>query len=386
MNGIYTRALGIALIVLLPAAARAEGNLHVGQLKVNPFVSVAETFGDNVYFTSTDERNDSITTTTPGINLQLPFRTHSAGLEYYSVFTRYKKYTEENTTDGHAKGDVNMKFGSLFGLKLSDAYDNGHEPRSSSSTGFIEKYMTNAASASATYQLAGRSKLQIDYAKSLWRFKTSDYRNRGEDLASGYLYYRFLPKTSVFLEYDHKQTVFSQSDLDLDNKTDSVLAGLTWEISDRAKGTIKGGATRKDYKSSDRTDFRGWTGSAEVQEAFSEDTSFSLTGKRSINESSVTDNRYLLTTGAYAELTHRLLRKLSIVFRGSYGQDNYSDPIPPDTTIRVDRTTVYGTGLKYALKEWVQFTVDYNRKDRRSNIPEDDYLEHEYIFTANMSM
>ncbi len=387
------RNLIVYLVVLCiaPAAARAEGNIHVGQLKINPYVSVNEAFSDNIYYTSTEERNDSITTTTPGVKLQYPFRMHRADLEYYSVFSRYHSYTTENTTDEHANGSVNLKFGSLFGLNLSDAYLNGHEPRSASSTGFIERFQTNAATASATYQLADLSKVQLDYSKSLWRFQTSTFRNRDEGFFSGYFYYRFLPKTSAFIEYDHKQVVFSQSSLDLDNNVDSLLAGLTWEISARSKGTVKGGMIKKDFTSPTQGDFKGWTGYADVHHDFTDNTSILLNGQRTVNETSLLGNRYFITTGVYAELTHRFVRKLSGVVRGSYGIDNYADPVVTDpitnaSTVRTDRTLFGGLGLKYKMKDWLEFAVDYNARERRSNIPVNDYNEHSYILTANISL
>lgn len=386
MNRIQIFFVCMLALCIAPVVAGAEGNIHVGQLKINPYVSVNEEYSDNVFYTSSEERNDAITTTTPGVKLQYPFRMHQADLEYYSVLTRYHRYTSENTTDDHTKGNVNLKFGSLVSLNLSDTNVTGHEPRSASSTGFIERYKTNTAAASAIYQLTDLSKIQVDYAKSLWRFQTSGFRNRDEELVSGYFYYRLLSKTSAFIEYDRKNVVFSQSTPDLDNTADSILAGITWEITARSKGTVKVGTIKKNFTSDAQGDFRGWVGYADVHHDFTDNTSIMLNGQRTVNETNLPGNRYFITTGAYAELTHRFLRRLSGVVRGSYGQDEYSDPVPPDTTVRIDRTLLEGFGLKYAMKDWLEFAVDYNRRERRSNLPVNDYNEHSYIATANIAL
>lgn len=374
------------LIFLAPAAARAEGNLHVGQLKINPYVSVNENFSDNIYYTSTDTKNDSVTTTTPGIRLTLPFRMHQAELEYYSVFSRYQTYSGEDTTDYHVGGNVDLKLGSLFAFKLADRYDKGHEPRGSSSTGFIEQFHSNAALVSASYQVATLSKIQIDYAPASWRFKTSDFRDRDETAFSGYFYYRFLPKTSAFVEYDHKTVAYVKTIMDLDNTVDSGQVGLTWEMSARSKGTIKGGMIKKDFSSSSFGDFNGWAYSADVRHDFTDDTSIMLSGQRSVNESNLIGNRYFLTTGVFTELTHKFVRKLAGSVRGSYGEDRYSDVIPPDTAFRIDRTTLLGAGLKYTLKEWLDFGLDYNSRDRHSNFPSNDYREHSFSAALNISL
>lgn len=386
MRTLHRFSIGLFLVMLIPIPALAEGNIHAGLLKINPFVSVSETFSDNIYYTSTDERSDSITATTPGVRLQYPFHVHNAELEYYSVLTRYRRYREEDTTDSIGKGAIDLKFGGLVRLRLSEDYSNGHEPRNASSTGFIEIYRNNVASASVTYQLADVSKVQVDYAKTIWRFKTSDFRNRDEDLVSGYFFYRFLSKTSAFIEYDRKNVAFSQTALELDNKVDAWQVGLTWEISARSRGTVKGGTINKDFTSPTQKDFKGWTGYADVRHDFSEYTSVLLNGQRAVNESSIQDNRYLITTGAYGELTHRFVKRLAVVVKGSYGEDQYSDPIPPDTTVRVDRTLFEGLGLKYTVRDWLELSVDYGRRARRSNIPVNNYTEHSTILTANISL
>ena len=126
---------GLLTVVFLPACAVAEGNIHIGQLKINPYVSLSESFSDNIYSTHSstlpaeDAKKDSLTTATPGLRLSLPIGIHKTELEYYSVLTRYQTYKGENTTDYHAHGAVYLNFGSLVCLKLSDQYANGHEPR-----------------------------------------------------------------------------------------------------------------------------------------------------------------------------------------------------------------------------------------------------------------
>jgi hypothetical protein len=386
MNAKRNAIAYLIVLCIVPAAVHAEGNIHVGQLKINPYVSVNEAVSDNIFYTSTDQRNDSLTTTTPGIRLQYPFRMHQANIEYHSVLTRYHTYKSEDTTDYFTNGNVNLKFGSLLSLNLSDAHVKGHEPRSSSSTGAIELFRTNAAAASATYQLADLSKIQLDYTKSLWHFQTSAFRNRDEDLVSAYFYYRVLPKTSAFLEYDRKHVMFSDKSLNLDNDADSLQAGLTWEITARSKGTVKAGTITKDFTSSTKGDFKGWTGYADIRHDFTDNTSGMLNGQRTVNETALLGNRYFITTGAYAELSHKFGRKLSGVVRGSYGQDRYADLIGLDATVRTDRTQLEGAGLKYAMKDWLEFALDYNSRERRSNIPVNDYRENSAFLTVSVSL
>jgi hypothetical protein len=373
-----------AVLFLASFSAQAEeGNIHLGQLHIHPYVSVGETFSDNVYYTDTDEKRDTIITYTPGIKLDLPVGRQLVEAEYYAVANRYRTYPGEDTTDHHASGLMDFKIGSPFELRLSDVFTKGHEPRSSSATGFIEVFRNNIATASASYQLPGRSKVQFDAGKSTWDFIQSPFRDRDEKFAAGYLYYRFLPKTSAFLEFDRRKVVFDDATLNLDSIVDSELAGLTWEITEKSKGTIKAGRMQKDFESPVFRDFRGWISSVDLRHAFSEDTSLIIVGQRTVNETNVFGTAFFVTTGAYGEFTQRLFRKLAVVARGSYGKDVFSNPIPPDTIIREDKTAMAGGGLKFDLWDWFELGADYNYRTRNSNIPVDDYREHEYVISAS---
>lgn len=382
----FKRLLLLMLLMSVPGLAFGEGNMHIGQLEFHPYLLTKETYSDNIYSTSAAEKHDYFTTITPGLRLQFPFREHLLGAEYNKVLTKYARYEHENTIDQNANGFAVFKFGSLVGLKLLDVYARGHEPRGSSSTGFIEVYHTNAATASATYKLADVSKIQLDYTKTRWGFESSQFRDRQEGLVSAYIYYRFMPKTSAFVEYDHKKVDFEATTNNLDNKTDTGLFGLLWEITEKSKGTVKAGYLRKNFEVSSNKDFKTWTASADLNHEFSDYTSIKLVGQRIVNETTLQGVRYTTTTGAYGEFIHKLTYKISAVLRGSYGVDKFSDSVAPETKLRKDLTTSGGIGLKYAMRDWLEFTLDYNHKKRDSNIDANDYHENSYTFAINIAL
>src|SRR5512137_2211866 len=101
------------LLVFCAGTAAATGNIRVGQMEIHPFVSLKEEFSDNIYFTSTDEKKDSIFVTYPGVKVQLPIKMHKFEAEYWLIDRRYHQYKGEDTTDHHAKGSLDLKFGSL---------------------------------------------------------------------------------------------------------------------------------------------------------------------------------------------------------------------------------------------------------------------------------
>jgi len=374
----------VVLCCIFIGNAGAEGNIRIGQMEIHPYLSLKEVFSDNIYSTSTLQKSDSITVTTPGVKLLWPFGMHRLEAEYSVVDSRYSKYQGEDTTDHHAKGLLGLQFGSYVSLTASGAFDKGHEPRGSSASGFVEEFRTNTGAVSAVYQLANRSKVQLDYTKTAWNFMTSNYRDRDEGLVAGYLYYRFLPKTSAFIEYDRKTVDFTLATTPLDNTMDSLLLGLTWEIDGRSKGTVKIGRTSKDFVDTAVKDFSVLSWSVDLNHKFSEETSVTVVGQRQVNETNAFGTAYFITTGAYGELKHGFMSKMALLMRGSYGTDRFSNAVPPETITREDKTTMVGAGLRYAMKDWLEFGADYNKKNRNSNINPNDYQETQYILSANM--
>ena len=373
-------------VLCLPAPAFSAGKMHFEALQIHPFVSVQETYNDNVFAVANDTVHDWITTITPGIQLSLPYGKHFFSVDYKAVFNKYSNYSSEDTTDHYANAMADLKIGSQFGLKLSDAYTNGHEPRASSTSGQIEKFEKNAAAIAATYQLANRSKVQVDYTRASWNFMVSDYRDRQEDLVSTYLYYRFLPRTSAFIEYDFRNYTYDQKVNGLDSKVNIALLGLTWEMSAITKGTIKAGYLDKRFDAAGKDGIQSWTAAVDVSHAFSDYSSIKLVGMRDVNESSALGARYYITTGASAQYTHKLSAKISGVARISYGIDDYSNAIGTDTVARKDKTIFGGVGLKYQMKNWLEFALDYDHVNRDSNIAGHDLVQNTYSFTVNIAL
>jgi hypothetical protein len=374
------------LLVCLPAPAISAGNIHFGSLEIHPFISLMETYSDNVYATANNTKSDWITTTTPGIRLLMPFRMHTFAAEYKAVINNYYDYTSENSIDHHAAAMADFKFGSRIGLKLRDAYVKGHESRATNAIGELQKFERNAASAAVSYQFADRLQAQVEYTRTNWNFEDyNTYRERDEDLIATSVHYRFLPKTSVFIEYDFRNIVYEEKTDRLDSKVYNPLLGLKWDISERTTGTVKGGYLQKEFEDPNKDNISTWSAFADLTHAFSDRSSFKVLGMRDVNESNVQGTNYYVRTEAFAEYTHKLLYNLSAVARASYGIDDYSNAIAPDPD-RHDQRTLGGVGLKYQMRSWLDFALNFNHLDRDSNVDYNDMTENTTSFTINLAL
>ena len=59
--------------VFIPISAFAVGNLHLGPLKIHPFLEASESYDDNIYLSPSHEEDEFITVVSPGLQLELPF-------------------------------------------------------------------------------------------------------------------------------------------------------------------------------------------------------------------------------------------------------------------------------------------------------------------------
>ena len=72
--------------------------------------------------------------------------------------------------------------------------------------------------------------------------------------------------------------------------------------------------------------------------------------------------------------------------RTSYGVDDYSDAITPDTDSRYDKTFLGGVGLRYRMRDWLEFVLEYNYRRRDSNIPVNDLSQNTYSLIINFAL
>lgn len=358
-----------------------------GPVEVHPFVSLQETYSDNIFLAPKTKNQDFITTLAPGVQFKMPIRRHALFLTGTTTINRYADYTSENNTDWNLSGAGDFNFGSRINLKLSDSYRAGHEPRSQSALSAMsdmEKFKNNSATASLTYNLADISKLQLDYGNDYWNFKNSPFRSRNENAVSAYAYYRVMPKTSVFAEYDFKNVYFTEKGVgkDLDNNVHSALLGVTWELTEQSKGTVKGGYLYKAFDDTLQKDYSTFAASVDVSHHFSDYNAVKLIGARTVNESSLLGTRYSVSTGLTGEFTHKFNDRISASLKASFSDELFSNIVLPDTVKRSDQVALVGAKAVYSFRRWLDTSLEYYWRQKDSNINTYDSTENNISLTV----
>ena len=361
----------------LPGAARAAASedtlpwIQVGPAIVHPSLALKETYSDNVYYTEKNTTNDFITTILPSVTLNLPFRMHELSLGASAEFLRYADNTDLNVSPYEVFVLGDFTIGDRVQVKVGDTYRHAAESPLESPNGSADMYNDNAAALSVKYAFVDVAQVQLDYTKSMLDYPESAYRTRDEDLVSVFLYYRVLPVTSAFLEYDFKNVAYDTS-TENDNVVQNGHLGATWEISEFSKGTAKIGYQAKNYADASQEDYATWTASVDLLHQLSDAASARLLGQRAVNEGKDPGVRYYTTSGVYVDFTYRFLDRLAGQLEVSYGVDDFSDPPSGKSLVRKDTTARAGLGAKYSFNGWLDVSAGYAYLVRDSNYAKND--------------
>ncbi len=352
--------------------------MRAGSFEITPFIAVTERYTDNVFCTNTDVKSDFSTVITPGIELVFPRfkRNYHIDFLYQGDFERFNTFTSENADNHKVQGLFDVAFPVGMELHLKDLFLRTHDPRGVNISPELDFYKSNLFSASAAYSFADRFKVQADYNNYVLDYEAerNNFRNRTDNSLAGYIYYRFMPKTSAFVEYEYVITDFRESD-DLDNKQYNIYGGITWEVTGKTKGTVKGGYGKTDFNDPTVEGFKSWIMGVAIDHNFTSRHSIKITGSRSMNDTNFLGANFFVTTTLSAEYLQRLTGKISAKANVGYSIDSYRGEIPRD-----DHTWQAGAGLVYEFKRWLLTEAGYSYTNRNSNIDDFTYENNTVFF------
>ena len=387
-NSIAAGAAAFFLVLCIAGAKDAHA-LRLGRVEANPYLQFSSYYDDNVFATSSNEVDDWYFVVSPGLMFKLPQRDNLFELEYRADIFRYVDTGDGNDTEDHslrAAADINFPGG--LSIKVDDLARKAHEPRGDqnlavTSTAEVNEYYSNMVNAEVSYALSDRFKVAAAYENYFINYKlaSNEFRDRTDNGASASVYYRFLPKTSVLVQGIFKDVYHNNDDPaapTLNSDEYWALAGLTWEVTAKSTGTIKGGYEWKLFDFPGRKDFRSPVFQVILDHRFTPKTAIKLTGLRQAYETDDPSVNYYTTIRGTAEATYRPLRKIELRPYGSYAHNKYSDEttVAGQTARRTDDVWSAGLDATYDMNKWLSFTLGYRHTDRSSNLDFYDYTDN----------
>ncbi|MFC1678627.1 outer membrane beta-barrel protein [Elusimicrobiota bacterium] len=392
MVRIATVLLAVAFLIPTTASADWKPNLKFGKLELHPFAALKWTYDDNIYLRSGDNSTPSltqsrkvvgsgITDATAGLAFKFPFS------DMHQFMGGYKfqglVYNENGESNDGVNQTVNAgyKYKGPMGIsgKLSDTYMNTQDPASSELTDRETRWQ-NTGSLSAEY---GPKSGKL-FAGVFGDFVTHKYVNqsmgalldRNEATFGVKTGYKVFPKTRVYAKYGRQlikyivdQYVSGSTTYDAkNNKSHMFNFGVEGKIVQKLTGQVETGWSIREYDGEDngRTGLtRNWIVTSKLAYKPLKRCEFGLSYKRSLQESTYSNNRFYVGNSAALSLKHKFPYKLTGRASVGMGIDKYPEG---DETTGSRRDDIYtkSIGVDYDIQKWLGVSLDYTHREKNS--------------------
>lgn len=372
----------IAAVLLVPAAAGAQQNIKFGNLEVNPFASVQESYDSNIYLTGTDRKSAMINRSAIGVGLveNLGSRYDLKG-GYNMELLGYSRETGINNAVHHA---ADVGFTGKMPKNITVTVDNKwKQTTDQASSQLIEraKRVENTMGLNINSPLQGKFGFSLAVQHIYNNYISNNPTLDREDFQAGFdLDYKWQPKTKLFLSYRHGMLNY-QTGFTNDATYDNVEVGATGQIAPKVQGTVKAGMQSRKYDE-DLNDAKDSATtmqySAQAKWLPMEKTDVVLLAKRGNVETNYGDARYYTST--LTDLTvSREVRKVKVSLGLNYEDVRYSDEnntMSATDKVRCDENASVRLGAEYNIQKWLKADFAYTYKDRSSNFDGFEYKDN----------
>ncbi len=430
---IITIVLSAALIVPLHAADAPPpaGKIPTGQSKsrkvsdtegisadifgskggrYHPFIVVQEVYTDNLFATNSNTKDDFITTVSPGIWLAFPANrerlldldtttTSAGGMKlgrikpeatrryqtyflYSPEFTFYSDHSSKDHINHQAEGLFQYNFNSGISIDLIDLFHDREQIAGNGVTDTLYRHQDNLADLILNWHTrSDKLKLQFNYSNYYLSYKDDPvkYRDRVDNSFGASVFYKFWPKTALFVEYDFADIEYDTNSAS-DNTENRYFGGVTWDVTAKTRGTLKLGFTDKDFDSSSVNDQDGFSVELQTQHNISPKQALQINGYRKFHESDLAGASSFLSTGIDIGLLQKFTEKWSGTFSVFYETDEYNE------VNRDDDYYGFSPAIRFKPKKWLYFDLGYYYFKNDSNVITYDYEVNKFLFRATVSM
>ncbi|MBU1195122.1 MAG: outer membrane beta-barrel protein [Proteobacteria bacterium] len=378
--------------------------------RYHPFILLEEVYTDNIFSTKSNTKDDFITTVKPGIWLAFPANrerllklstttTSPGGLNlsrikpeatrryqtyflYSPEFVFYNSFSNHDHINHKAEALFQYNLNSGLSFDLIDLFNDREEIAGNGVADTLYRHQDNLIDFISAYTTRSEKlKIQLTFSNYYLDFKDNavDYRDRTDNTADIAIFYKFWPKTSLFLEYAYSDISYDSAST-LDNVENRFYSGVNWEVTAKTRGTLKLGYIDKDFDSDTRSDQDDFSLELQTQHNFTPKRALQLNGYRKFHESDLSIASSYLSTGIDVGLMQRFTEKWSGTLNGLYEQNKYNGFDRDDNLFGI------GPAIRFEAKKWLIFDLGYQFFINDSNLDAYDYKGHLLFLRASLSM
>lgn len=387
--------LFLIIIILITANIRiAEGDIHYGSLKINPFFSLEGGYLDNINLERRGkETSAALILLKPGFGLNWNKTKFDLNIVYlYKIF----EYTSnrnriENREDYDFSSNINLKMGqsgNYFNIAGAYKYVATTEPTTIEERS--ERHKDSTIGLGFKLILSDRFKFATSPLFKSFNYTDPTFslnRDRDTLIINNIFGITPFPKTWVLLQYRYEKTEYEHPNNSIveDSRTNSLLTGLEWDATEKISGQIKGGYTWRDYlntnpKINQRYSPKTWAVEIEIKYTPSDYTGLNLGYERTISDSyyerEESNNKNESIGGPYysnrlkLNISHNLTYKILTRVNFNYYFSEYQKE---DRREDLFQTSL---ALEYLFKRWIKGKFSYSYWNKQTNIDQPNIFSY----------
>jgi len=389
-----------AAVFLFASTGYAQGNLHIGRLKVITELSYQGRWDDNIYFAPTHTVSDYVNILTPGI--QGNWQGDTEGNYFDAGFNvDIARYVDQDINDYETYrlwGGAGYKSPAGFYIKARDFFVDTADPYGAENQFRLGVPQTqrwyNTFDIAAGYEYASRYGIEAEYRNHYLDYDNlyDEWQDRRDNRIGISLFYNYSSKTTLFVQYRRTDAdyyeqndgvidvarslisgrdMFWSSDTSQDYTLNDFFIGARFAPGGKLSGEIKIGYGDKDFDNT--VDINGnpyedgdtWISETSVNYEVSSRTLITAELFRGLLGSPDLDSSSYDATQIGISLNQRFYNKFLFDIGLWYGNEDYNQRSGlPNKDLDI---YTFRTGLGYEITDWLGAGIKYRYQEKDSD-------------------
>ena len=370
----------LLVFLLIAGPLHAEGNIHYGQIQINPYFNFRQEYRSNVFLTAEDEIGDFITYFTPGISFYLPSPDGDSLLDYHTDLLSYWDNDGNNTQRQSLRFKGDWQIGKQYEFLLEDLFEITDDPATSELT-FPEDRTRNRFNTFLYWQ-GRRTGLEGGFTSIRDDYRKFNELDRIENFFTLIGSYRIFPKINGLLQYRYGTITYDEAALNRDASYNELTGGVKGTFSPKVTGELRAGSQWRNYEKGLK-DSDGVVIYANITHQLNPRVQTILSLERGFQEASFTGSNYYDYTRFGLDYKHIMGRKYILKAGVGYERDDFSQ-----ATRGTDSIWNLSLGWDYNIQSWITTGIGYRFRNRDSLFvgpPDYDYTDHVINLHCNLA-
>jgi len=391
---------------------------------LTPRVYVEGMYDDNIFLTERNEKDDYITTISPGVNFSYEAPTGEINLDYEYRRSFYDDFPELDFSGHRGRAEARKDFGPWFGAEVGETFIKSQDPfeltgltefeRPSIRIGRRNHYIRNIVEPAATFRFGENRSIRLGYRNNILRNKAEDIADQDQHAGNALLSFRSNIRNEIEVFYEHINLNYGTTippELRSDFDGDEIRGRYTYHFNPKTSAFLEYQYYQRDFDTG--TDYKVHNPSVGFSRALLENLTLSASAGYAVRdaEGRKDDGTFSGRGALSGDLTPYPRLSLSLYGAAGFDEDFTSAEnlgfsefwgagfnaryqlferlwaggsfyIERNRFVDFDRAdTLWSAGgsLNFAVLRWLFLSFDYVHSARGSNIPLESYQDNRYI-------